>query len=450
MKKFIITLFVLALVVSGVGVSATNPVKAEEVSWDKICIVLDPGHGGSDSGTVEKTDAGVTGITEKESTLKVAQYAKAALEEDGHFEVYLTREEDSAVSLAERAAFARDKEADVLVSIHFNSATSTEANGAEVWQSVLPKYQITSLPQQILDSIKEKTGLNITRGVKTKESGAADYWNDTANWDTKANTGTLADYYGLIRGGAKWAIPSMIVEHAFISNQVDLAYLKQAEDVGLKALGEADADALIKFYTNHDHSYGEVETEYPVSCVSAGRQAQHCSICKAKKNVSALAAQPDANAHCVDSYSVVTKATTTKEGSEQGKCIYCGKTLTRTIPKLQAAVNTTANTQSTKAQTTSVSTKITVKKASVSKVKKKKQTVTVTAKKISGVAGYQYRYGSNKKLTKNKKTVNKKSSKLTVKKWKKKTFYVKVRAFKYKENGTKVYGAWSAVKKAQN
>jgi hypothetical protein len=113
-------------------------------------------------------------------------------------------------------------------------------------------------------------------------------------------------------------------------------------------------------------------------------------------------------------------------------------------------VNATANTQSTKAQTTSASTKITVKKASVSKLKKKKQTVTVTAKKISGVAGYQYRYGSNKNLTKNKKTVNKKSSKLTVKKWKKKTFYVKVRAFKYKENGTKVYGAWSTVKKAQN
>lgn len=445
-RRIIAGIMTMALLLAVWGAVPVAQASAEEAETaDKICIVLDPGHGGGDSGTVGTTNVNgiATQVKEKDCALKVAQYARAALEADGRFEVYLTREGDTAISLADRAAFGRDKEADVLVSIHFNSASSKEANGAEVWQSVLPKYQIANLPAQILSSIGEMTGLNITRGVKSRKSESGNCWNSTANWDTSTSNGTAADYYGLIRQGARWGLPSMIVEHAFISNAADLAYLAQADEVGLKALGEADAKALIDFYTSHDHSYGNVETEYPVSCISGGRQAQHCTICKAKKTVSAIAAGPNVNAHFADAYKVVKKATTSSEGTEQGTCLYCGKAVTRSIAKLPATSNKTV-TKTTVA-------KITVARASVSKVKRKKKgkyaTMTVTAKKIKGVAGYQFSYGSNKKITKNKKVKNKKTNKLTVNSWKKKNFYVHVRAYKYKTNGTKVYGKWSSVKK---
>ena len=443
-RRILAGIMVAALLLTVWAAPAVQVSAEEAAPVDKICIVLDPGHGGTDSGTV--TTANVNGtatqVKEKDCAWKVAQYAKEALEADGRFEVYLTREGDTAISLADRAVFGRDKEADVLVSIHFNSASSKEAKGAEVWQSVLPKYQIANLPGQILSSIGETTGLDITRGVKSRKSESGNCWNDTANWDTSAQNGTAADYYGLIRQSARWGLPAMIVEHAFFSNTSDLAYITQADEAGLKALGEADAKALIDFYSGHTHNYGNAETEYPLSCVSGGRQAQHCTVCKAKKNVSAIAAAANPNAHFADTYKVVKKATASSEGTEQGTCLYCGKTVTRSIAKLASSNKSTVAEQTVK---------ITVSRAAISKVKKKRKgkkfTVTVTAKKIKGVAGYQFSYGSNKKITKNKKVKNKKSNKLTVTSWKKKNFYVHVRAYKYKPDGTKVYGKWSAVKK---
>lgn len=80
------------------------------------------------------------------------------------------------------------------------------------------------------------------------------------------------------------------------------------------------------------------------------------------------------------------------------------------------------------------------------KLKQKKQAVTVSWKKVSGAAGYQVCYSTSKKW-KGKKQKLTRSNKLTVKKLKKKkTYYIRVRA--YRINGTgKIYGAWSKTKK---
>lgn len=93
--------------------------------------------------------------------------------------------------------------------------------------------------------------------------------------------------------------------------------------------------------------------------------------------------------------------------------------------------------------------KVTVKKASISKAKKKGKKVTITVKKVAGAAGYQVKAGSNKKVTKNKKTLSSKKTKLVIKKWKKKNCYVKVRAYKLDSTGKRVYGKWSKAKKAK-
>lgn len=98
----------------------------------------------------------------------------------------------------------------------------------------------------------------------------------------------------------------------------------------------------------------------------------------------------------------------------------------------------------------SVSKKVTVKKVTLKKVKsKKKKTLLVQWKKISGVTGYEIWIGTNKKMTKGKKTYTVKKAKTikkTIKKLKsKKKYYVKVRAYK-KVNGKKHNGTFSAVK----
>jgi N-acetylmuramoyl-L-alanine amidase len=77
-------------------------------------VVIDPGHGGGDTGT--KTP---TGLFEKDLTLDIARRLARLLEHEG-YEVELTRDGDSRVSLRDRARSANDHRADLFVSIHVN------------------------------------------------------------------------------------------------------------------------------------------------------------------------------------------------------------------------------------------------------------------------------------------------------------------------------------------
>ena len=83
-------------------------------------VVLDPGHGGSDSGAVNTK----YGLTEKEQTLDVAKRLEALLEEDG-CTVYMTRTSNSqTLSNNDRYTYANTTGSRVLISIHMNGSTS--------------------------------------------------------------------------------------------------------------------------------------------------------------------------------------------------------------------------------------------------------------------------------------------------------------------------------------
>jgi N-acetylmuramoyl-L-alanine amidase len=93
----------------------------------RLKVVLDPGHGGIDAGT----SAG--GIQEKDVTLGFAKVLGAKLEETGRYDVSYTRTDDSFISLGGRVAFARQKSADLFVSIHANSFFGGKVSGATVY-----------------------------------------------------------------------------------------------------------------------------------------------------------------------------------------------------------------------------------------------------------------------------------------------------------------------------
>lgn len=119
-------------------------------------------------------------------------------------------------------------------------------------------------------------------------------------------------------------------------------------------------------------------------------------------------------------------------------------------PASQQPVPTTAVPSGTPAPDIVPSTKpvkISVPKAKIAKAKKAGKKLTVTIKKVKGAAGYQLKAGSNKQLTKNRKTITGKTAKFTLKNWKSRTCYVRVRAYKLDSSGKKVYGAWSNRKK---
>lgn len=78
-------------------------------------IIIDPGHGGKDPGTVNRYG------NEKDYNLKVAKKLKAELEKLRVFKVVMTRETDKALSLSQRVAFANKYSNALFISIHFNS-----------------------------------------------------------------------------------------------------------------------------------------------------------------------------------------------------------------------------------------------------------------------------------------------------------------------------------------
>ena len=91
-------------------------------------IVIDPGHGGDDSGST-----GAGGTLEKQVTLEVARRVKALVEARVGIRVILTREDDRRVGLDERAALANNSKAGLLISLHANAALAPAPSGAEVF-----------------------------------------------------------------------------------------------------------------------------------------------------------------------------------------------------------------------------------------------------------------------------------------------------------------------------
>jgi N-acetylmuramoyl-L-alanine amidase len=95
-------------------------------------MVLDPGHGGDDSGVT-----GPGGTSEKQITLEVARRVKALIEARLGIRVVLTRESDRVVTLDERAALANNSKAGLLISLHANAAFAPSLSGAEVFYESL-------------------------------------------------------------------------------------------------------------------------------------------------------------------------------------------------------------------------------------------------------------------------------------------------------------------------
>ncbi len=91
-------------------------------------VAIDPGHGGADQGA-----RGPAGTLEKDLTLDLARRLKTVLETRLGVRVVLTREDDRALGLDERAAIANNSRADLLVSLHANASLAGAARGAEIY-----------------------------------------------------------------------------------------------------------------------------------------------------------------------------------------------------------------------------------------------------------------------------------------------------------------------------
>ncbi len=94
----------------------------------KPLIVIDPGHGGHDPGTI-----GRWGVQEKDITLDYAKELKKQLLETGKYNVYLTRESDIFIELQQRVLLSRKAKGDLFISLHVNSHENPAIEGLSVY-----------------------------------------------------------------------------------------------------------------------------------------------------------------------------------------------------------------------------------------------------------------------------------------------------------------------------
>jgi len=91
-------------------------------------VVIDPGHGGKDSGAI-----GPKGTKEKDITLKISKRLARELKKRKGVKVYITRSRDKSLTLEERSAFAIKKRADLFISIHVNASRRKESRGISTY-----------------------------------------------------------------------------------------------------------------------------------------------------------------------------------------------------------------------------------------------------------------------------------------------------------------------------
>ncbi|KQT49037.1 hypothetical protein ASG43_08165 [Aureimonas sp. Leaf454] len=108
-------------------------------------IVVDPGHGGVDTGA-----KGPAGTLEKEINLAFALSLRDALAKDSHVRVLLTRDDDRFIPLTERSEIARRAKADLFISMHADSIRYRDIRGATVY--TLSEKASDSLSLEIADS----------------------------------------------------------------------------------------------------------------------------------------------------------------------------------------------------------------------------------------------------------------------------------------------------------
>ena len=171
-------------------------------------VVIDPGHGGQDSGTMK------TGLVEKELTLEVAHRVERLLQQRG-LATLLTRSDDSYVSLQDRAAVANDQHECVFVSIHFDEAGRPAATGIETYYAAHP----LSFPARIASWLPFLQRTSSEPPNVESQSLATFIQEALVAYTQAVNRGTRPQQFFVI---ANVRHPAVLVEGGFLTNKDDV------------------------------------------------------------------------------------------------------------------------------------------------------------------------------------------------------------------------------------
>jgi N-acetylmuramoyl-L-alanine amidase len=198
-------------------------------------IVIDPGHGGRDTGTI-----GPHGLEEKELVLEVGMRLGKLLASRLGAQVIYTRSDDSFIPLETRTAIANREGADLFISIHANSSQDPDARGVETYYlnftSSREALEVAARENAVSEkSIHELQDLVKTIALKEKIEESREFAVDV---DHSLLTGLRLKNPGLRDRGVKKApfivliganMPSILAEVSFLSNAADERRLRTAE-----------------------------------------------------------------------------------------------------------------------------------------------------------------------------------------------------------------------------
>ncbi|MGB9893487.1 MAG: N-acetylmuramoyl-L-alanine amidase family protein [Candidatus Saccharicenans sp.] len=217
-------------------------------------IVIDPGHGGNESGA-----KGTYGTLEKEITLAVSKKLKEAIERGLKYRVVMTREADISVPLEKRAALANNNKADLFISIHANGSRRVNARGSETFFLSLNATDEearrlayfennsqdleTRVPEKDFDDLKLILWDMAQSAYLKQSSQLAEFVQQELNELLNTlNRGVKQAPFKVLTGAA---CPAILVEVAFITNPEEEKLL-QSEDFQIK-VAEAIYRGLNKF-----------------------------------------------------------------------------------------------------------------------------------------------------------------------------------------------------------
>jgi N-acetylmuramoyl-L-alanine amidase len=206
---------------------ATQP----QTSKPFAVVVLDPGHGGKDSGAM------CGGVMEKDLTLDIARRVDRLLDSEG-VATSMTRVGDSFVSLADRAAFGNRAKQSIFISIHFNEDNKPVASGVETYYAA---HQIDS--GSAFASWLPFFSRPPASSPKPESQSLAGFIQEALVARTRSvDRGTQAKQFFVI---ANVTSPAVLIEAGFITNKDELSKLVSEEY--RDQLAAAVADGVLRY-----------------------------------------------------------------------------------------------------------------------------------------------------------------------------------------------------------
>ena len=232
---------------------------AQNANDPRPIVVLDPGHGGIDTGT----RAGSAGVMEKTLVLEFALMLRDKLERTGKYRVVMTRTDDTFVPLADRVRLARSRGAQLFVSIHCDALArgDGEAEGATVY-TVSDKASDAEAAR--LAETENRADVIAGVDLSAEPDDIADILIDLAQRETKTFATQFArDLIGELKGATRMHkhphrsagfrvlkapdVPSVLIELGYVSNRADLKQL--VSDSWRARTADAIVQAIHTYFT---------------------------------------------------------------------------------------------------------------------------------------------------------------------------------------------------------